>query len=323
MSGATGDAAPSTLSRRELLGGIGLLATAGEAFASAVARAAAEAAGPAGAADAAAMARLERFVRLRSAPGHAPVMWVADGLLLAKPAGGAARPLLRNTTLSFTQVAPRGVGSYDFRLEEVGYFRALDDDAILESWTNPVTGLRIAPRHYRTPEALQLAATGPSIAPPPPGLEVRGSLRVLAELGDTLTLAEDLYVRIPATPARVAAGGEPARAARAERFLASLGTYTGRAAALDAPTDAWVDCSFHYSTLNSFADWLGFGALDGAQSLRLAGIKRPHADIAAIPAWLRARVQREHPGFLELPQRWLGDGWLGGSKPVTAGMPAR
>lgn len=323
MTGLARDVAAPTLSRRELLGGIGLLATVGEGLASGVARAAAEAARPAGTADAAALARLERFVKLRSAPGHAPVMWIADGLLLAKPAGGAGRPLLRNTTLSFTQVAPRGAGEYDFRLEEVGYFRALDEDVILESWTNPVTGARIAPRHYRTPEALRLAPAGPAIAPPPPGLEVRGSLQVLAELGETLTLAEDLYVRVPATPARAAAAGEPARAARAERFLASLGTYTGRAAALAAPGDAWVDCSFHYSTLNSFADWLGFGALDGAQSLRLAGIKRPHAALDAIPAWLRARVQREHPGFLELPQRWLGDGWLDGSMPGTAGRPAR
>lgn len=310
-------AIPAGLSRREVMTGIGVLAAAGPFFGSGLAEAAA-AATTAAPDDAAALERLTRFVRLRSAPGHAPVMWIADGLLIAKPAGGAARPLLRNTTLSFTQVAPRGPGVFDFRLEEVGYFRALDADDVLESWTNPVTGARVAPRNYRTPEALRLGPQGPGIAQPPPGLEFRGALSVLAELGGSVSLAEDLYVRIPATPARAASAGAPARAARAERFLASLGTYTASAAATRDPGAAWVDCSFHYSTLNSFADWLGFGALDGTQSLRLAGIKRPHADHAAIPAWLRERVLREHPDFLDVPRRWLADDWLAGARASRA-----
>lgn len=306
--------APASLSRREVMTGIGVLAAAGPAFAGALAQAAAQATTPA-ADDPEALARLERFVRLRSAPGHAPVMWIADGLLLAKPDGGPARPLLRNTTLSFTQVAPRGAGAFDFRLEEVGYFRALDGDAVLESWTNPVTGERVAPRNYRTPEALRLGPQGPGIAAPPPGLEFRGALTVLAELAGSVSFAEDLYVRIPATPARAAAGAEPARAARPERFLASLGTYTGNAAATQRADSAWVDCSFHYSTLNSVADWLGFGARGGTQSLRLAGVKRPHDDRGSIPGWLRERVMREHADFLDVPRRWLADDWLARARP--------
>ena len=307
------DARPGQLSRRELVSGIGLLATAGGGLAAAVARAAAAAAVPAAAGDPAALARLERFVRLRSATGHVPVMWIADGLLLAKPAAGPARPLLRNTTLTFTQVAPRGAGAYDFRLEEVGYFRDVDTGAVLADWTNPVTGRRVAPRHYRTPEALRLGPRGPGIAPAPPGLEVRGVLDTLAELGGTVSIAEDLFVRIPAEPARAASATGPARAARAERFLASLGTYTGRVAATPGPFTDWVDCSFHYSTLNSFSDWLGFDGVDGAQSLRLAGIKRPHDEREAIPAWLRERVQREHADVLDVPRRWLADRWLEGA----------
>ena len=120
--------------------------------------------------------------------------------------------------------------------------------------------------------------------------------------------------RIPGVAASAASATQPARAARAERFLASLGSYTGRVAAVPGPFTDWVDCSFHYSTLNSFSDWLGFDGVDGTQSLRLAGVKRPHDDLDAIPGWLRERVMREHASFLEVPRRWLADGWLDASR---------
>ena len=296
------------ITRRDAIAGIGLWAAAAGPLADAAGLAVAQAGSSAAPGDAAALERLERFVRLRSAPGHAPVLWIADGLLLARPAGGLAQPLLRNTTLSFTQVVPRGAGRYDFRLEEVGYFRALDGGEVLESWSNPLTGRAVRPRHYRTPESLRLRPEGPAIGAPPAGIEFRGVLDVLAELAGTLSMAEDLYVRIPPVAAREALGDEPARPARAARFLASLGTYTGASSQLRSKPSRWVDCGLHYSTLNSFSDWLGFGDLDGAQSLRLAGRKQPWNALHVIPAWLRERIEREHAGFLDVPRRWLADG---------------
>ncbi len=149
-----GDAATTArVTRRSALAGIGLLAGGCAAFSRALASAPAPRVESAEA--------LERFVRLRSSPGHAPVMWLFDGVLLAKPEGGVARPLLRSSGVTLTQVRPRGPGLYDFRLEEVGYFRDLASGEVLERWTNPLTGRDVRPRNYRTPESLQLRPEGP------------------------------------------------------------------------------------------------------------------------------------------------------------------
>jgi hypothetical protein len=289
-----------TVTRRSVMAGIGLLAGGCAGFSGELANA------PAPRVDS--DAALQRFVRLRSSPGHAPVMWVFDGVLLAKPEGRVAVPLVRSSGVSLTQVRPRGAGLYDFRLEEVGYFRDLASGEVLERWTNPLTGREVRPRNYRTPESLQLRPEGPRAPSMPPEIEFHGALTTLAEVAGLVAMAEDLYVRVPASAAVAATADAPARAARRERHLASLGTYAASARDLQRPASEWVDCQLSYATMNSFADWLGMADVPGVQNLRLAGRKRPHTDVDAIPGWLRARIARDHPGFLDVMTRWLREG---------------
>ena len=295
------------MSRREALVGLGLAATGCAALTRALAAA------PAPQADS--TEALERFVRLRSSPGHAPVMWIFDGVLLAKLEGRVAQPLVRSSGVSLTQVRPRGPGVFDFRLEEVGYFRDLASGEVLERWTNPLTGREVRPRNYRTPESLQLRPQGPRAPSMPAGIEFHGAMTTLAEVAGLVAMTEDLYVRVPATVAAAATSAAPARAARPERHLASLGTYTATARDLRRPATEWVDCQLSYATMNSFADWLDMADLPGVQNLRLAGRKLPHTDGEAIPAWLRSRIARDHPGFLDVTTQWLRDGAAPGGTP--------
>ncbi len=285
--------------RRLALAGLGLLTGGCAGFSSAAARAPAPRAESGDA--------LERFVRLRSSPGHAPVLWVYDGVLLAKPEGRVAQPLLRSSGATFTQVRPGGPGAYDFRLEEVGYFRNLESGEVLERWTNPLTGAEVRPRNYRTAESLQLRPEGPRAPSVPPEIEFRGELTTLAEVAGMVAMTEDLYVRVPASGAVAATAITPARAARPERYLASLGTYTASVRDLQRPPSDWVDCQLSYTTMNSFEGWLGMAGVAGMQSLRLAGRKVPYDDVDVIPVWLRARIARDHPGFLDVATQWLRD----------------
>lgn len=289
-------------SRRAVLGGLAAAAAGGVSLAAEIARAAARA--PV----AVPTDTFDRFIRLRSAPRHAPVMWLSDGLLFVKLDGAHARALVRSTSLAWTQVIPRADGVYDFRLEEVGFYRDLATGAKLERWTNPVTGRESAPPHYRTPEALQLRRDGTRAVGSPAGTEFRAELVTLAEQAGDVSIGEDLYVRIPARDAVPATATTPARPARPERFLASFGTYTAKLADLARPPDAWVDTAFGYSTMNGLSEWLGFGEAKGVQNLRLTSSKRPHDALDAIPAWLRDRIERDHPTFLDVPRRWLADG---------------
>jgi hypothetical protein len=294
------------MSRRGALVGLGLAATGCTALTRALAAAPAPQAEPGDA--------LERFVRLRSSPGHEPVMWIFDGVLLAKPEGRLARPLVRSSGVSLTQVRPRAPGVYDFRLEEVGYFRDLASGEVLERWTNPLTGREVQPRNYRTPESLELRPGGPRAPSMPPEIEFQGALTTLAEVAGMVAMTEDLYVRVPAAAAVAATAGAAARPARPERFLASLGTYPASASDLRRDAAGWVDCQLSYATMNSFADWLGLGDMPGVQNLRLAGRKVRHTEREAIPACLRERIGRDHPTFVDLASRWLGEGAAPGGR---------
>jgi hypothetical protein len=286
----------SKLTRREALGGLGLLAAAGTAPSLSQAQAAVPGTPGAGTV---ARSDLDRFVRLRGSPDGAPVMWVYAGVLLGKPEGQVARPLLRVHGVSFTQARRRSDGAYDWRLDEVGYYSDLESDTILESWVNPFTGAAVRPAHYHSPEYLVYSGQGVASGDPlPPGAELRGAITRLADVAGIAAMTEDLYVTVAARPAAV---GKPARAARA---MASLGTYSALVADLDRASTQWVDCQMSYGTMNSFAGWLGMEGTPGVQNMRLAGRKCRVADRDAVPRWLRERMNRDYPKFLDTTDRW-------------------
>lgn len=241
-------------------------------------------------------AQLERFIRMRSAPDHTPVLWVHGGVLMLKPEGESARSVLRVAAVSMTQAVPRGPGVYDWRLDEIGYYLDLDGREVVERWTNPWTGESRPPRHYRSPEYLVIRAGGAVPRDPlPEGAEFRGEITDLYAAGDRVTMTEDLYVSMPGV------AGDPTRP---PRRLASLGTFTASATQLAAPRSRWVDCEFTYATMNSFAPWLGMGARPGVQNMRLVGSKFPATRFSAIPRWLRRRIEQQHPTFFDLPKLW-------------------
>jgi hypothetical protein len=286
----------SKLTRREALAGLGLLATAGAALSPSQAQAAVPGVPGAGGV---AHSDLDRFVRLRGSPDGAPVMWVYAGVLLGKPEGQVARPLVRVHGVSFTQARRRPEGGYDWRLDEVGYYSDLASDAVLEAWVNPFTGAAVRPAHYHSPEYLVYSDQGIASGDPlPPGAELRGAITRLADVAGIAAMTEDLYVTVAARPA---ADGKAARAARA---MASLGTYTAVAADLDRAGAHWVDCQMSYGTMNSFAGWLGMEGTPGVQNMRLAGRKCRVADRDAVPRWLRDRMNRDYPQFLDASDRW-------------------
>ena len=239
---------------------------------------------------------LPRYVRLHWAARGAWVMWVYGGVLLVKPEGQVARPLVRIRGISFSRALPREDGGYDCELDEAGYYCDLASGEPLETLRNPFTDRDLRVVHYRSPQKLRLAGTAFTPAQAlPPGIEYRGELTTLAEVGGLVAMTEDLYVRLPATPA------QDGRPARPERFSASLATFTAKAAELADPRADWVASTLSYGTMNSFAAWLGMDGVAGVQNMRLAGDKRRSTDLAAVAPDLLARVRRDHPTFLQVP----------------------
>ena len=297
------------ISRRGLISGLGLLAVStitAEGSLAEPAAALATAAAPLGpGANGTAVSgearTIERFIRMRSSPDLSPVMWLYHGVLMGKLEGQLARPLVGVGGMSFTRAVRRAAGVYNWELDEVGYYLDLHSGEVLPQWLNPYTNKLVKPAHYRAPEHMQYSGDGvKSYDPVPPGADFRGEITTLAEVGGVVTMTEDLYVRIPGASATSSAAAAP------DRVLASLGSFTAQAAALAAAPSRWVDCQMNYATMNSFARWLGMDGMAGVQNMRLSGAKRPASDLAAIPAWLRARIDAEHPTFLEVPRNWAG-----------------
>ncbi len=282
------------ISRREALG-VALAATVGgvPAGASGAADGAPAALLPLAASIGPGADGLQRFMRMRLGGRLEPVLWVYSGVLVVKPEAQVARPLVRIDGVSYTHATARADGSFDWELEEIGFYCDLQTGKVLERAINPFTGTEMRPVPYRSPQKLRFTPDGIlSGQQMPPGAEFRGDITRLAQVGGTLAMTEDLYVRMPGRPARE---GQPARP---DRVFASLATFTSSLAQLERPAGEWVDCVFSYSTMNSLAGWLGMEGMAGVQSMRLVGEKRRETDLASMPKWLRERIAVDYPGYL-------------------------
>jgi len=279
-------------SRRALLGQLGLLMLApGVGAAAAAAHMSGGVATPASGRDPAQL--LRDSMRMRGSPDGAAVMWVYSGVLVVKPEGQIAREVARIEGLSFTRITARDDGTYDLQLEEVGYFCDLTTGEVLETLINPFTGAQVQPRHYRSPQQLRFAGTGVRPAMElPPGIEFRGEVTRLAQVGGVVATTEDLYVKVPGRPGTEDAPGQP------ERISTSLATFISAADDLQRPDSEWIDCTFSYTTINSFVGWLEMSSMPGVQNMRLIGAKCPTDQRNAVPAALRARIADDHPDFL-------------------------
>ena len=248
-------------------------------------------------------ATLDKYIRLRSAPNFKPVFWLYGGVLLLRPEGEVARPVVGVGGLSTTRAIPRGDGVYDWDLDEVGYYRDLQTGAVLDTWVNPLTGQTVKPANYRSPEKLQYRRDGVFTRDQsPPGTEFQGCITTLAAVGGIIAMTEDLYVSVPARPA---ADGKPARPAQT---MASLGTFTCIASELERGHRGWVDAQLSYTTMNTFARWLGMAGMPGMQNMRLSGRKLPVSAVDQIPRWLRERINKDHPTYLDVAANWQRGG---------------
>lgn len=238
--------------------------------------------------------RLSRFLRMRTSPDGAPVLWVYSGVLVVKPEGEVARPVARIAGLSKSLATSISDDRWLWTLDEAGYFCDLESGGIADELINPFTGRAVRPRHYRSPQKLifgwQNIVPG---EPLDPKIEFRGEITELARIAGTIAMTEDLYVKLPAVAPR---GDQPGRPAR---FAASLATFSSKEIQFSRPDTEWMECQFNYTTLNSIVGWLEMSAVAGVQDMRLIGVKIPVSATNLVPSELLRRVSEDHPGLLD------------------------
>jgi hypothetical protein len=237
------------------------------------------------------------LVRMRCAPDGGWAMWLYSGALVVKPEGQTARTVMRIEGFSFNRATRRPDGTYEYQLDETGYYCDPATGQPLDAWTNPFTGRETRVVHYRSPQKLYFDRTQvlPGVTLPPDA-EFRGELTRLAEVGGVVACTEDLYAKLPA---RAATADRPAAPVR---ISTSLATHISSAADLARPAGEWLDSTLAYGTMNTTNAWLGMGDVPALQNMRLVGRKLRADAFDAIPAWLLERVRRDNPSILDVPK---------------------
>lgn len=273
------------MNRRELwplLGGGAL----GTALLAGVDAAAADAA-PQGAPGQGALDTLETHVCMRAFADGRAAYWFYSGTFYGQVSGQRTVPLLGIEGISVNRCTPAGAGVYSYSLREAGWFRDLATGAVVDEWLNPLTGRRVAPKHYYSPQQTRFsgATVEPVLATPLPGLEWTGYLGAPQRFAGSVWSSEELLVRTlnPTTGAA--------------RVQTSLLTLHAAAADLRRSPARFVPATMAYQTLASWVPWMDMRDVPGVISWRLFG--RKVASVEELPPVLVARVRGQHPQLFE------------------------
>jgi Protein of unknown function (DUF1838) len=209
------------------------------------------------------------------------------------------RPILGVEGFSHTRFTPDTNDGWMTQLVEVGYFTDPATGAIVDDAKNPLNGASIRPRHFRAPvQALRVRPNGAiwssrRITPPS---EFLGRVWTPHTQGPETWVDEDAVAKLSsdALPAGLHEGG-PVRMLT----LGAMTTYRARTADVADPRLASAPCTFHLQELASLPVWFGMGDAVGKQLWRVSGRKLGSVD--EIPPALRARIERDHPGFVSAP----------------------
>ena len=265
--------------------------------------AAASAAGPA--TDAAALLAGEPvalMARIRARADGGLVLWWWQGDVFGKRPGEITRRLLRISGVGFNRIRRQPDGLWESTMSEAGYYADADTGEILDAWTNPYTGREVRPEHNRL-KLHYLIEPGGVIRPAMPGVPFEGRVGPAIVSGDTVWMSERLAASFPAAPPpKPGADPGPDGGKAPKGLIGEPMEVTHFVASVADVNDARLEvvpATMSHSTIWSFYPWLGMEPASGYVITEIIG--RKVADEAAVPAALRARIDRDHPGLFGSP----------------------
>ena len=232
------------------------------------------------------------MARIRARLDGEAVLWWWQGDVFGKRPGEIAKRLLRITGIGFNRVRRLPDGLWESKMSEAGYYQDAESGNLIETWINPYTGQSVQPPHNRLRLHYVIEDSG-LIHPSIPGVPFDGWVGAPMIVGDTVWSSERLAAQF-AVPAE--ASGSPKGLAGAPmemtHFCAAL-------ADVNNPDLSVVPATMSHTTMWSFYPWMGMPPDAGYVLSEIIG--RKIAGPEAIPAPLRERIERDHPGFLAKP----------------------
>ena len=233
-----------------------------------------------------ALSDLEMFLRIRCRPPGLRSFWWYSGHMLARRTGEAAHPMVSVVGASQTEMTLKPDGSVEYAMTEAGYYGDIATGEIADKpIRNVLTGDMMQPEHYLSTQKLLFLpdlTIRPVMASLPPDLDYRGRITRPDRKGNTIWMAEELFVALPPN------------AKQGARISNSLANFQAQASDVYSHM-AFVPATMQYTTVNSLRPWMNMGSTPGDIMMRLNAVKL--ANWSGVDASLRQRIEHDHPGI--------------------------
>ena len=239
------------------------------------------------------------YARMRGGGDGVLGLWWYTGNVWLQAGDRIAENVLTIDGFSFQRLTVQPDGSMIQLMSEAGYFKDPKTGAIADTWVNPLNGESCKARHYKSMQTIIATADGGLTGDEGGRMsarEFKGRIGPAVINGERLWIDENFATKF-VIPKRE--GLDPKEDIGDFLAAASLATFTAKLADVESDSLDFVPCELHFQTMNGWLPWMRMGRVAGAQSWQLYGHKV--RDVSAIPAELRARFERDYPGWLEKP----------------------
>lgn len=241
--------------------------------------------------------KLDAYVRMRNRGDGRKSYTRYSGTFFMKLESEVAIPILGVEGMSWGRCERQTDGSYLYSMQEAGYHTDLASREIVDAWTNPVNGLTVHPKHYRSGQSSTFTPTSvlPKLERRPEGLEYNGVITPATVIDDTVWCSEDLFVKFPNPKERYE---DEREWSGPYRISNSLATHMASRADLENRERAFVPSTMSYTTLNSWRGWMKMGQTPGMISWRLKGKKFESPEM--VDDSISRRINTDYPELLAL-----------------------
>ena len=239
------------------------------------------------------------YTRMRGAGDGLTGLWWYTGNVWLQAEDKIAEHVLSIDGFSFQKLTVQPDGTMTQQMSEAGYFKDPKTGVIADAWVNPINGENCKPRHYKSSQTIIATADGGLKGEEDGRMsarEFKGRIGPAAVNGDQVWIDENFATKF--TPPK-RDNTDPKEDVGAFIGAASLATFTAKLSDVQNKDLAFVPSQLHFQTINGWLPWMRMGRVPGSQSWQLYGHKVK--DISAIPAPLRARYEKDYPGWLEKP----------------------
>lgn len=241
--------------------------------------------------------KLDAYVRMRSRGDGRKSYTRYSGTFFAKIEGEVAVPLVGIEGMSWGRFERQADGTYLYSMQEAGYHTDFQTGEIIDEFVNPLNGLTVVPKHYRSGQSSTFTpdSVNPIMKRRPEGLEYRGVITPATIIDDTVWCSEDLFVKMPNPKERY---DDLREWTGPFRTSTSLATHMVKLPDLEELDRPFVPSTMSYTTINSWRGWMLMGQTPGVISWRLKGRKFEAAQHIPDDMLLK-RVAADHPDLLE------------------------